>query len=228
DANRSRHPDGPYVTRLLARGAVGRGAAGERLSAGAREDAVGAAARLPRQRGQIRADRRILRPPRRVALVWPQRGAWPALLLSRLEIRRDRPVHRRSLRAARERLLPEDQAQVLPVGEARAGAVDLYGSAGEATAPAGVAICDGAGRSDLQLQAPAGMQLVAGHGGRDRLEPRLLPTPRRPRVRSVVQGRQRQRIQPLRHAALFRGRGAAGRALYRGPAQRRERQLLLA
>src|SRR5215813_2388274 len=167
DANRSRHLDGPHVPRLLAPGAVGRGAAGERLPAGAREDAVGAAARLPRQRGQIRADRRILRPPRRVALVRPQRGAWPALLLSRLEIRRDRAVHRRPLRAARERLLPEDQAQVLPVGEARAGAVDLYGSAGEATAAAGMGIRDGAGRSDLHLQAPAGMQLAASHGGRN-------------------------------------------------------------
>ena len=52
----------------------------------------------------------------------------PALLLSRLEIRRDRPVHRRSFRAARERLLPEDQAEVLPAGAARPGAVDLYGA----------------------------------------------------------------------------------------------------
>src|SRR5262245_7197997 len=129
DAKRPLHLDGPHVPRLLAAGPVGRRATGEWLSAGAREDVVGAAARLPRQRGQIRIDRRILRPPRRVALVRPQRGARPALLLSRLEIRRDRPVHRRSVGAARERLLPEDQAQVLSVGEARAGAVDLYGSA---------------------------------------------------------------------------------------------------
>src|SRR5262249_24089613 len=152
---RPRPPDGPHVPRLLAAGAVGRRAAGERLPAGAGEDAVGAAARLPRQRGQVRADRRILRPPRRVALVRPQRGVWPALLLSRLEIRRDRPVHRRSLRAARERLLPEDQAQVLPVGEARAGAVDLYGPARKAAAAAGTGIRAGAGRSDLPLQSPA-------------------------------------------------------------------------
>src|SRR5262249_8503304 len=140
--------------------------------------------RLPRQRGQIRADRRILRPPRRVALVRPQRGAWPALLLSRLEIRRDRPVHRRPLRAARERLLPEDQAQVLPVGEARAGAVDLYGPARQAAAAAGMGIRDGAGRSDLHLQAPAGMQLAASHGGWDRFEPCLLPAPPRSVLRS--------------------------------------------
>src|SRR5436190_23188220 len=164
DANRPRHHDGPHVPRLLAPGAVGRGATAERLPAGAREDAVRAAARLPRQRGQIRADRRILRPPRRVAVVRAQRGARPALLLSRLEIRRDRPVHRRPLRAARERLLPEEQAQVIPVGEARAGAVDLYGSAGEATAAAGMGIRDGAGRSDLHLQAPAGTQLAASDG----------------------------------------------------------------
>src|SRR6516162_10456584 len=127
DANRPRHADGPHDPRLLAPGAVGRGVTGERLPAGACEDAVRAAARLPRQRGQIRTDRRILRPPRRVAVVRPQRGARLALLLSRLEIRRDRPVHRRPLRAARKRLLPEDQAQVISVGAARAGAVDLYG-----------------------------------------------------------------------------------------------------
>src|SRR5262249_60762331 len=123
----------------------------DRWPAGAGEDAVGAAARLPRQRGQVRADRRILRPPRRVALVRPQRGVWPALLLSRLEIRRDRPVHRRSLRAARERLLPEDQAQVLPVGEARAGAVDLYGPARKAATGARSGIRDDASTTELQL-----------------------------------------------------------------------------
>src|SRR6266436_8996506 len=184
DANRSRHPDGPDVPRLLAPGPVGRGTAGEQLPAGTREDAVGAAARLPRQRGQIRTDRRILRPPRRVALVRAQRGAWPALLLSRLEIRRDRPVHRRPVRAARERLLPEDQAQVLPIGEARAGAVDLYGPARQATAAAGMGIRDGAGGADLHLQAPAGKQLAASHGGWHRFEPRLLPASRRPRLRS--------------------------------------------
>src|SRR6516164_500677 len=167
-------------------------------------------------------------PPLRVAVVRPQRGARLALLLSRLEIRRDRPVHRRPLRAARKRLLPEDQAQVLPAGEARPGAVGLYGPARKAAAAAGMGIRHGAGRSDLHLQAPAGMQLAASDGGRDRFKPCLLSAPRRPRLRSAVQGRQGQRIQPLRHAAVFRGGGAAGWALYRRPAQRRERQLLLA
>src|SRR5258707_2045322 len=160
DANRPRHHDGPHVPRLLAAGAVGRGATAERLPAGAREDVVRAAARLPRQRGQIRANRRILRPPRRVAVVRPQRGARLALLLSRLEIRRDRPVHRRPLRAARERLLPEDQAQVLPAGEARSGAMDQHWPAPEATAATGMGIRDGAGRSELHLQAPAAMKLA--------------------------------------------------------------------
>ena len=43
----------------------------------------------------------------------------------------------------------------------------------------------------LHLQAPAGMQLAAGDGGRHRFEPRLLPAPRRPQLRSAVQGRRR-------------------------------------
>ncbi len=183
---------------------------------------------VPRQRRQVWTDRRILCPPRRVALVRPQRGIRPALRLSRLEIRRDGTMHRRSVRAARERLLPEDQAQVIPAGEARPGAVDLYGCTRTAAAAAGMGIRHRPGRSDLHLQAPAGVQLAASHGRRHRLQPRFLSAPWRPRLRSAVQGRQGQSIQPLRHAALFRGRGAARRALYRRPAQRRERQLLLA
>ena len=48
--------------------------------------------------------------PRRVAVVRPQRGVRPALPLSRLEVRRDRPVRRGALRARGERLRQEDQA----------------------------------------------------------------------------------------------------------------------
>src|SRR6476619_7393994 len=142
DANRPRHVHGPDVSRLLAAGADARGAAGERLPAGAREDPVRASACVPRQRRSVWFDRRILCPPRRVAMVRAQRGIRPALFLSWLEIRRDRAVHRRSFRAARERLLPEGQAQVLSAGAARAGAVDLYGPARYATAAAGMGIRD--------------------------------------------------------------------------------------
>src|SRR5215813_2757420 len=49
-------------------------------------------------------------------------------------------------------------------------------------------IRDGAGRADLHLQAPAGMQLAASHGGRDRFEPRLLPASRRPRPDPLFKG----------------------------------------
>src|SRR6476661_6618852 len=110
------------------------------MPAGAGEDPLRAPARLPRHRRQIRADRRILRPPRRLALVRPQRGTRSALPLSRLEIRRDRPMHRRPLGSAGERLLPEDQAEELSAGEARPGAVDLYGPAGKTAAAAGMGI----------------------------------------------------------------------------------------
>src|SRR5215470_18362024 len=114
----------------------------------------------------MRTDRRILRPSRGVALVRTERRVGPALRLPRLEIRRDRPVRRRSLGAARERLLPEDQAQILSVGEAGSGAVDLYGTTREAPAAAGMGVRHCPRRAELHLQTPAGMQLAAGHGGR--------------------------------------------------------------
>src|SRR5262245_2941092 len=90
DPDRPRHPDGPDVPVLLAARLDGVGAAGERMSAGAGEDPVRATARLPRHRRPLRPHRRVLRSPRRLALVRPQRGARAALPLSRLEVRRDR------------------------------------------------------------------------------------------------------------------------------------------
>src|SRR5439155_24884078 len=111
------------VPQLLAAGADGGRATAERLPARAGADALRAPARVPRQRWKVRPDRRVLRPSRRVAVVRPQRGRRPALLLPRLEIRRDRPLRRCSLGAAGERLLPEDQAEILPAGAARPGAV---------------------------------------------------------------------------------------------------------
>src|SRR5712692_5517251 len=125
------------------------------MPTGAGPDPLRAPARLPRHRREIWPDRRVLRPPWRLALVRPQRGIRAALLLSRLEIRRDRPVRRCSLRAEGERLLPEDQAQVLSAGEARPGAVDLYGTARQAAAPAGVGIRHRCRRADLHLQEAA-------------------------------------------------------------------------
>src|SRR6185369_9972284 len=106
------------------------------MPAGAGEAPVRAAARLARLAGALFADRRVLRPPWHFALGRPQRGRRPALSLSRLEIRLDRPVHRRAIGAAGIRFLPEDQAQILSAGEARRCAVDLYGPAGKATAAA--------------------------------------------------------------------------------------------
>ena len=45
----------------------------------------------------------------------------------------------------------------------------------------------------LHLQAPAGVQLAAGDGGRHRFQPRLVPASRRSELRPAVQGRQGQR-----------------------------------
>ena len=45
--------------------------------------------------------------------------------------------------------------------------------------PAGVGVCLGPTRAALHLEADAGMQLAAGHGGWHRFEPRFFPAPRR-------------------------------------------------
>ena len=103
--DRPRHADGRAVPALLDSRHARRGTAGERMPAGARQDPVRAAAGLARHARPARADRRVLRPSRRLALVRPQRAGRVALPLPRLEIRPHRPVHRGALGAGRERLL---------------------------------------------------------------------------------------------------------------------------
>ena len=82
--------------------------------------------------------------------------------------------------------------------------------------------------ADVHDQAPAGMQLAAGDGGRHRFEPRVVPASRRPQLRPAVQGRQGQPVQPERLAAGVRGRREPRRPVHRRAPQRRERPLLLA
>ena len=93
-----------------------------------------------------RADRRVLRAPRRVALVRPQRGERPALPLPRLEVRRHRPVRRDPVGARQPAPVPAHEAQVLSAGRARRRAVDLHGPEGAAAAAARARVGDGAGR----------------------------------------------------------------------------------
>ena len=62
---------------LLDTGAFGERAPFPRLPAGSRAASFRKADRLPRHQGAYRIDRRILRPPARLALVWPQRGERP-------------------------------------------------------------------------------------------------------------------------------------------------------
>ena len=127
--DRARHADGPAVSQLLDAGAARRGAAGERLPAGAGEAALRAAGRVPRHQRALRPDRRVLPAPRRLAVVRPQRGMRAALPLPRLEVRCAGPVPRGAVGAGRERLRAQDQAQVLSAGRARRRAVDLHGAA---------------------------------------------------------------------------------------------------
>ncbi len=155
--DRPRHADGPDVPAVLAARAAGRGAARERMPAGAGQAARRAAAGLARHAGPLCADRRVLRPSRRLAVVRPQRAQRAALPLSRLEVRPHRPVHRGAVRAERERLLPEDQVEVLSAGRARRRAVDLHGPAREAAAAAGVGVRHGAGEPQLHVEAAAGV-----------------------------------------------------------------------
>ena len=95
-----------------------------------------------------------------------------------------------------DRLRAQGEADVLSAGRARRRAVDLHGSAGSAAAASRMGIRDGARGAVVHVEALPGVQLAAGDGRRHRLEPRLVPAPRRPQHRSAVQGRARQPVQP--------------------------------
>src|SRR6185437_9455241 len=143
---RSRHPDRPRHARrrilpqLLDSGSARRGTPRERVPARSRQASLRAADRLARQRRPPGPHGRVLRAPRRLALVRPQRGGRAALPVPWLEIRPHRPVHRRAGGAGRERLLQAHQAQVLSAGRAGRSPVDLYGRSREAAAAAGLRI----------------------------------------------------------------------------------------
>ena len=77
-------------------------------------------------------------------------------------------------------------------------------------------------------QTAAGEQLAAGDGRGHRFEPRVVAASRRPELRSAVQGRPGQPVQPQRRPAGVRGRREPRRPLHRRAAERRGRQLLLA
>src|SRR5437763_7166057 len=117
--------------------------------------ALRAATRISRYAGTLRPDRRILRPSRGLVMVRTQRGERPALPVSRLEIRRHRPVHGSPLGAGRERLLQADQAEVLSAGRARWNLVDLYGGPTEAAVAARVRGGAGTAGTPLRREAAA-------------------------------------------------------------------------
>src|SRR3984957_535366 len=71
DPDRPRHADGPAFPLLLDAGAPCRGTAAGRMPAGAGQDHVRTAPGVPRLQRQIRPDRRVLRPSRRLAVVRP-------------------------------------------------------------------------------------------------------------------------------------------------------------
>src|SRR5687768_8984955 len=134
------------------------------MPAGAGEAALGTPARLPRYARPLRADRRVLRASRRVAVVRAERGMRHPLPVPRLEIRRERRVPGGPLGAGGERLPQEDQAEILQAGRARWRAVDLYGAEGARAAAARIRVRHRPPGAELHLQAVAGVQLAAGDG----------------------------------------------------------------
>src|SRR5712664_3100027 len=114
DPHGPRYAGGGVVPALLDTRVARLGVAGARLPSRSRETAGREAGCLPRYGGTNRPGRRVLRAPRRVAVVRPQRGVRAALRIPRVEVRRERPVRGPALRTGRERHAPEHQAQVLP------------------------------------------------------------------------------------------------------------------
>ena len=176
--------------------------------------------------GPRRPDGRILRASRRVAVVRAQRGERAALPLSRLEIRRDRPMHRGALGAGGERLLPEDQAQVLSVRRAGRRDLGLHGPARIEAAAAGFRMGEGAACAPLRLQAHAGVQLSAGDGGRHRFRAtsRSCTATICAATRSTSARAPSSRARPTRASKWSRPRAAWSSAC----ADRRRRATLLA
>src|SRR5258708_26829619 len=89
---RPRNADGPVFPQLPDTVAPRRGTPAAGLPTGANPAVVRKTDRLSRHRRTARPDRGVLRPSPRLAVVRPQRGKRTALSLSRLEVRRDRPV----------------------------------------------------------------------------------------------------------------------------------------
>src|SRR6266540_1369110 len=92
DPHGPRYADGGVVPTLLDTCVARLEITGARLPSRSREIARREAGCLPRYGRTNRPDRRVLRPPRRVAVVWTQRGVRAALPVPRVEVRRERPV----------------------------------------------------------------------------------------------------------------------------------------
>ena len=179
-------------------------------------------------RRSLRPDRRVLRPSRRVAVVRPQRGVRPALPLSRLEIRRDRPVRRGPVRAERKRLRQQDQA-ASPIRWSSAAAC-----CGPIWArPRGSRRCRNGSSPWCRRSRASCRSACRNATGCRRWRAASIPATCPGCIaasshRSAVQGREGQPVQYRRRAAGVRGGGERRRPVHRRAPQRRERPLLLA
>ena len=135
----------------------------------------------------------------------------PALLVSRLEIRRRRQLHR-SCRTSRRRASSRRRSSTRPIPASSAnGVVMAYlGPPRQEAAAARARMAERAGGSRLYLQALSGLPLAAGPRGRHRFEPSRLPARHRgdeegDRARHVGLGGYRR----ARHASEVRDRAQA-------------------
>ena len=131
--------------------------------------------RVSRHAGRGRAAGGQLPAPRRVALLRPQRGMRAPLLVSRLEVRRHRPLRGHAERAGGEHLQGQGPRPRLSVPRRERRDLDLHGAARDGAAVPGLRDQHAAGRPGLPAAHDAGgVQLGAGARGRHRLLPHRL------------------------------------------------------
>ncbi len=151
-----------------------------------------------------RPDRRVLRAPRRLAVLRAQRGGRHPLLLPRPEVRPSRASASKCLQ--RRRSATAMRIKAYPCIE-RGGIVWAYmGPPDKQPAPPEARVVHAAREPPFRLQAPAGVQLPAGDGRRHRHEPRHLGAPLRGRRRPDAPRHQGEQVHQGRRQRDVRDR----------------------
>ena len=231
-----RHGHGRVAQAVLAPVPGGLGAAAPGLRSGPRQAAGRAARRVPGHERDGGVARHAVRSPKGKPFLRPERGARPAVHLSRLEVRRPRELRRHADRDGGRQLQGQDPPDVLPGPRGRRRPLGVHGAAGRSAPAARVRVHADAGGSTLLLVGRSGEQLRPGHRGRHRLRPYELPSLLAGQLlhdRGVARGRQadrvhRRRLQGARHDAEVLREGHGLRPGDRGAARDGRGLLLLA